>query len=136
MNDTCCCTKNQALLTTEEAALYLGVPVSYLICARSPKCPGCLVPPPKFVRLRAEKKGAKWVRYPRIELDRWLASLPLREKTEIAKTDNGINNVLSDKKQKNCVLIMAILKGVDQNKIGSTILQSLVAEGTDNKQDK
>ena len=136
MNDTCCCTKNQALLTTEEAALYLGVPVSYLICARSPKCPGCLVPPPKFVRLRAEKKGAKWVRYPRIELDRWLASLPLREKTEIAKTDNEINKVLADVKQKNCVLIMAILKGVDQDKIGSTILQSLVAESAENKQNK
>ena len=136
MNDTCCCTKNQALLTTEEAALYLGVPVSYLICARSPKCPGCLVPPPKFVRLRAEKKGGKWIRYPRIELDRWLASLPLREKTEIAKTDNEINKVLADVKQKNCVLIMAILKGVDQDKIDSTILKSLAAEGTDNKQDK
>ena len=136
MNDMCCCTKNQALLTTEEAALYLGVPVSYLICARSPKCPGCLVPPPKFVRLRAEKKGAKWVRYPRIELDRWLASLPLREKTEIAKTDNGINKVLSDVKQKNCVLIMAILKGVDQDKIDSTILKSLAAESAENKQNK
>lgn len=136
MNDTCCCTKNQALLTTEEAALYLGVPVSYLICARSPKCPGCLVPPPKFVRLRAEKKGAKWVRYPRIELDRWLASLPLREKTEIAKTDNDINKVLADVKQKNCVLIMAILKGVDQDKIGSTILKSLTAESAENKQNK
>ena len=136
MNDTCCCTKNQALLTTEEAALYLGVPVSYLICARSPKCPGCLVPPPKFVRLRAEKKGGKWIRYPRIELDRWLTSLPLREKTEIAKTDNGINKVLSDVKQKNCVLIMAILKGVDQDKIGSTILKSLTAESAENKQDK
>lgn len=136
MNDTCCCTKNQALLTTEEAALYLGVPVSYLICARSPKCPGCLVPPPKFVRLRAEKKGGKWIRYPRIELDRWLTSLPLREKTEIAKTDNGINKVLSDVKQKNCVLIMAILKGVDQDKIGSTILKSLTAESAENKQNK
>ena len=136
MNDTCCCTKNQALLTTEEAALYLGVPVSYLICARSPKCPGCLVPPPKFVRLRVEKKGAKWVRYPRIELDRWLASLPLREKTEIAKTDNEINKVLADVKQKNCVLIMAILKGVDQDKIGSTILKSLAAESAENKQNK
>ena len=136
MNDTCCCTKNQALLTTEEAALYLGVPVSYLICARSPKCPGCLVPPPKFVRLRAEKKGGKWVRYPRIELDRWLASLPLREKTEIAKTDNEINKVLADVKQKNCVLIMAILKGVDQDKIGSTILKSLTAESAENKQNK
>ena len=136
MNDTCCCTKNQALLTTEEAALYLGVPVSYLICARSPKCPGCLVPPPKFVRLRAEKKGAKWVRYPRVELDRWLASLTLREKTEIAKTDNEINKVLADVKQKNCVLIMAILKGVDQDKIGSTILKSLTAESAENKQNK
>ena len=136
MNDTCCCTKNQALLTTEEAALYLGVPVSYLICARSPKCPGSLVPPPKFVRLRVEKKGAKWVRYPRIELDRWLASLPLREKTEIAKTDNEINKVLADVKQKNCVLIMAILKGVDQDKIGSTILKSLTAESAENKQNK
>ena len=136
MNDTCCCTKNQALLTTEEAALYLGVPVSYLICARSPKCPGCLVPPPKFVRLRVEKKGAKWVRYPRIELDRWLASLPLREKTEIAKTDNEINKVLADVKQKNCVLIMAILKGVDQHKIASTILKSLTAESAENKQNK
>ena len=136
MNDTCCCTKNQALLTTEEAALYLGVPVSYLICARSPKCPGCLVPPPKFVRLRVEKKGAKWVRYPRIELDRWLASLPLREKTEIAKTDNEINKVLADVKQKNCVLIMAILKGVDQDKIDSTILKSLAAESAENKQNK
>ena len=136
MNDMCCCTKNQALLTTEEAALYLGVPVSYLICARSPKCPGCLVPPPKFVRLRVEKKGAKWVRYPRIELDRWLASLPLREKTEIAKTDNEINKVLADVKQKNCVLIMAILKGVDQDKIGSTILKSLTAESAENKQNK
>ena len=136
MNDMCCCTKKQALLTTEEAALYLGVPVSYLICARSPKCPGCLVPPPKFVRLRVEKKGAKWVRYPRIELDRWLASLPLREKTEIAKTDNEINKVLADVKQKNCVLIMAILKGVDQDKIGSTILKSLTAESAENKQNK
>ena len=136
MNDMCCCTKKQALLTTEEAALYLGVPVSYLICARSPKCPGCLVPPPKFVRLRAEKKGGKWIRYPRIELDRWLTSLPLREKTEIAKTDNGINKVLSDVKQKNCVLIMAILKGVDQDKIGSTILKSLIAESAENKQNK
>ena len=136
MNDTCCCTKNQALLTTEEAALYLGVPVSYLICARSPKCPGCLVPPPKFVRLRAEKKGGKWIRYPRIELDRWLALLPLQEKTEIAKTDNEINKVLADVKQKNCVLIMAILKGVDQDKIGSTILKSLTAESAENKQNK
>ena len=136
MNDMCCCTKKQALLTTEEAALYLGVPVSYLICARSPKCPGCLVPPPKFVRLRAEKKGGKWIRYPRIELDRWLASLPLREKTEIAKTDNEINKVLADVKQKNCVLIMAILKGVDQDKIGSTILKSLTAESAENKQNK
>ena len=136
MNDMCCCTKKQALLTTEEAALYLGVPVSYLICARSPKCPGCLVPPPKFVRLRAEKKGGKWIRYPRIELDRWLTSLPLREKTEIAKTDNGINNVLSDVQQKNCVLIMAILKGENQDKIGSTILKSLTAESAENKQDK
>jgi hypothetical protein len=134
--NTCLCTTNQALLTTNEAALYLGVPASYLICSRSPKCPGCLVPHPQFVRLRAEKKGAKWIRYPRVELDRWLETLPLQEKTEMTKTDNGINNVLSDKKQKNCVLIMAILKGVDQNKIGSTILQSLVAEGTDNKQDK
>ena len=133
---TCCSKSYQALLTTTEAALYLGVPTSYLICARSPKCPGCLVPPPKFVRLRAEKKGGKWIRYPRIELDRWLTSLPLREKTEIAKTDNGINKVLSDVKQKNCVLIMAILKGVDQDKIDSTILKSLAAEGTDNKQDK
>ncbi len=136
MNDMCCCTKKQALLTTEEAALYLGVPVSYLICARSPKCPGCLVPPPKFVRLRAEKKGGKWIRYPRIELDRWLALLPLQEKTEIAKTDNGINNVLSDVQQKNCVLIMAILKGENQDKIGSTILKSLTAESAENKQDK
>ena len=136
MNDMCCCTKKQALLTTEEAALYLGVPVSYLICARSPKCPGCLVPPPKFVRLRAEKKGGKWIRYPRIELDRWLALLPLQEKTEIAKTDNEINKVLADVKQKNCVLIMAILKGVHQDKIGSTIPKILAAEGTDNKQDK
>ena len=133
---TCCCKTYQALLTTTEAALYLGVPTSYLICARSPKCPGCLVPPPKFVRLRAEKKGAKWVRYPRIELDRWLASLPLREKTEIAKTDNEINKVLADVKQKNCVLIMAILKGVDQDKIGSTILKSLTAESAENKQNK
>ena len=133
---TCCCKTYQALLTTTEAALYLGVPASYLICARSPKCPGCLVPPPKFVRLRAEKKGGKWIRYPRIELDRWLTSLPLREKTEIAKTDNGINKVLSDVKQKNCVLIMAILKGVDQDKIGSTILKSLTAESAENKQNK
>ena len=133
---TCCCKTYQALLTTTEAALYLGVPTSYLICARSPKCPGCLVPPPKFVRLRAEKKGGKWIRYPRIELDRWLTSLPLREKTEIAKTDNGINKVLSDVKQKNCVLIMAILKGVDQDKIGSTILKSLTAESAENKQNK
>ncbi len=133
---TCCCKTYQALLTTTEAALYLGVPTSYLICARSPKCPGCLVPPPKFVRLRAEKKGGKWIRYPRIELDRWLTSLPLREKTEIAKTDNGINKVLSDVKQKNCVLIMAILKGVDQDKIDSTILKSLAAESAENKQNK
>lgn len=133
---TCCSKSYQALLTTTEAALYLGVPTSYLICARSPKCPGCLVPPPKFVRLRAEKKGGKWIRYPRIELDRWLTSLPLREKTEIAKTDNGINKVLSDVKQKNCVLIMAILKGVDQDKIDSTILKSLAAESAENKQNK
>ena len=136
MNDMCCCTKKQALLTTEEAALYLGGRVSYLNSDRSPNGPGCLVPPPKFVRLRAEKKGGKWIRYPRIELDRWLALLPLQEKTEIAKTDNGINNVLSDVQQKNCVLIMAILKGENQDKIGSTILKSLTAESAENKQDK
>ena len=129
MNDTCCCTNNQALLTTEEAALYLGVPTSYLICARSPKCPGCLVISPGFVRLRAEKKGAKWVRYPRSELDRWLESLPLQEKTEIEKTDNDINNVMSSDKQKNCVLIISILKGENPNNIFSTLLERLIAEG-------
>lgn len=59
MNDTCCCTKNQALLTTEEAALYLGVPVSYLICARSPKCPGCLVPPPQIRKASCGEKGCE-----------------------------------------------------------------------------
>lgn len=61
---------------------------------------------------------------------------PATRKTEIAKTDNGINKVLSDVKQKNCVLIMAILKGVDQDKIGSTILKSLTAESAENKQNK
>ena len=135
--NTCSCTKNQALLTTIEAALYLGVPVSYLICARSPKCPVCLVPPPKFVRLRAEKKGGKWIRYPRIELDRWLALLPLQEKkTERVKTDNENNNVTSSDKQKNCVLIMAILKDDRQNIIGSSLLKSLTAESAEDKQDK
>jgi len=38
--------------------------------------------------------------------------------------------------RKNCVLIMAILKGVDQDKIGSTILKSLTAESAENKQNK
>ena len=131
--NTCCCNANQALLTTNEAALYLGVPASYLICARSPKCPGCIVPPPQFVRLRAEKKGAKWIRYPRVELDRWLEALPLQEKTEMTKTENGINDVLLDVKQKNCVLIMAILKGVNQDKIDSIILKSLTAEEKEKK---
>ena len=47
-----------------------------------------------------------------------------------------LDKVLADVKQKNCVLIMAILKGVDQDKIGSTILKSLTAESAENKQNK
>ncbi len=62
MNDTCCCTKNQALLTTEEAALYLGVPVSYLICARSPKCPVASFRPPNLGKASCGEKGCEMVR--------------------------------------------------------------------------
>lgn len=123
---------NQALLTTEEAALYLGVPVSYLIRARSPKCQGCLIPPPRFIRLCAEKKGGKWIRYPRVELDRWLASLPLQEKAEIRKKKNETNDTLL---YKNCVLVIAILKEEDLNKSGSKLLKSLTGEEKEKKKD-
>ena len=51
----------------------------------------------------------------------------------MTKTENGINNVLLDVKQKNCVLIMAILKGVNQDKIDSIILKSLTAEEKEKK---
>ncbi len=79
MNDMCCCTKNQALLTTEEAALYLGVPVNYTYCARSRNCQVASFTAPKFVRLRAEKKGRKWIAY--LDRARQMAYLaPLREK--------------------------------------------------------
>ena len=56
---TCCCKTYQALLTTTEAALYLGVPVSYLICARSPKCPGSLVPPPQIRQVAGGEKRSE-----------------------------------------------------------------------------
>ena len=130
----CSCMIKQALLTTSEAALYLGVPPSYLICARSPKCSGCFLPPPQFVRLRTEKKGAKWIRYTKAELDRWLASLPLQEKTEIGKTGNETDDIMSLNKRKECVWIMAILQNKDFNKISPTILKSLLEEVKENKQ--
>ena len=132
----CCRDANQALFTTDEAALYLGVPASYLICARSPKCPGCIVPPPQFVRLRAEKKGAKWIRYPRIELDRWLASLPLQEKTEMTKTDISAGRELSNDKFKGCLFTLTVIKGIADANINSSLLKNLTAEGTEKKQDK
>lgn len=121
----CSCMIKQALLTTSEAALYLGVPPSYLIYARSPKYSGCFLPPPQFVRLRADKKGAKWIRYPKAELDRWLLSLPLQEKIEIGKAGNETDDIMSSNKRKECVWIMAILQNKDSNKISSTILKSL-----------
>ncbi|NCD09557.1 MAG: DNA-binding protein [Negativicutes bacterium] len=134
--NTCCCNANQALLTTSEAALYLGVPVSYLICARSPKCPGSLVPPPKFVRLRAEKKGAKWIRYPRVELDRWLEALPLQEKTEMTKTDISAGGELSNDKFRGCLFTLTLIKGIADANINSSLLKSLTAESAENKQNK
>ena len=134
--NTCSCTKNQALLTTTEAALYLGVPASYLICARSPKCPGCLVPPPQFVRLRAEKKGGKWIRYPRIELDRWLASIPLQEKTEMSKTDISAGREISNDKFRGCLFTLTLIKGIADANINSSLLKSLTAESAEDKQDK
>ena len=134
--NTCCCNANQALLTTSEAALYLGVPVSYLICARSPKCPGSLVPPPKFVRLRAEKKGAKWIRYPRVELDRWLEALPLQEKTEMTKTDISAGGELSNDKFRGCLFTLTLIKGIADANINSSLLKSLIAESAENKQNK
>ena len=134
--NTCCCTKNQALLTTTEAALYLGVPASYLICARSPKCPGCLVPPPQFVRLRAEKKGAKWIRYPRVELDRWLETLPLQEKTEMSKTDISTGREISNDKFRGCLFTLTVIKGIADANINSSLLKSLIAESAENKQNK
>ena len=132
----CCCKAYQALLTTTEAALFLGVPASYLICARSPKCPGCLVPPPQFVRLRAEKKGAKWIRYPRIELDRWLASLPLQEKTEMSKTDISAKREISNDKLRGCLFTLTVIKGIADANINSSHLKSLTRESTEKKQDK
>ena len=134
--NTCCCTKNQALLTTTEAALYLGVPASYLICARSPKCPGCLVPPPQFVRLRAEKKGAKWIRYPRVELDRWLETLPLQEKTEMSKTDISTGREISNDKFRGCLFTLTVINGIADANINSSLLKSLIAESAENKQNK
>ena len=134
--NTCLCTTNQALLTTNEAALYLGVPASYLICSRSPKCPGCLVPPPQFVRLRAEKKGAKWIRYPRVELDRWLEALPLQEKTEMTKTDISAGGELSNDKIRGCLFTLTLIKGIADANINSSLLKSLTAESTEKKQDK
>ena len=134
--NTCCCNANQALLTTSEAALYLGVPVSYLICARSPKCPGCLVPPPQFVRLRAEKKGAKWIRYPRVELDRWLETLPLQEKTEMSKTDISTGREISNDKFRGCLFTLTVINGIADANINSSLLKSLIAESAENKQNK
>ena len=134
--NTCSCTKNQALLTTTEAALYLGVPASYLICARSPKCPGCLVPPPQFVRLRAEKKGAKWIRYPRVELDRWLETLPLQEKTEMSKTDISTGREISNDKFRGCLFTLTVINGIADANINSSLLKSLIAESAENKQNK
>ena len=134
--NTCCCTKNQALLTTTEAALYLGVPASYLICARSLKCPGCLVPPPQFVRLRAEKKGAKWIRYPRVELDRWLETLPLQEKTEMSKTDISTGREISNDKFRCCLFTLTVINGIADANINSSLLKSLIAESAENKQNK
>ena len=132
----CCCKTYQALLTTTEAALYLGVPASYLICARSPKCPGCLVPPPQFVRLRAEKKGAKWIRYPRVELDRWLETLPLQEKTEMSKTDISTGREISNDKFRGCLFTLTVIKGIADANINSSLLKSLTAESAEDKQDK
>ena len=132
----CCCTTNQALFTTDEAALYLGVPASYLICARSPKCPGCIVPPPQFVRLRAEKKGAKWIRYPRVELDRWLEALPLQEKTEMTKTDISAGGELSNDKFRGCLFTLTVINGIADANINSSLLKSLIAESAENKQNK
>ena len=107
---------------------------SYLICTRSPKCPGCLVPPPRFVRLRTEKKGGKWVRYPRIELDRWLESLPLQEKAEIEKTDISTESKVSTDKFKGCLLSLTVVKEIeDANMIGSNFLKSLTAEEKEKK---
>ena len=133
---TCCCKTYQALLTTTEAALFLGVPASYLICARSPKCPGCLVPPPQFVRLRAEKKGAKWIRYPRVELDRWLETLPLQEKTEMSKTDISTGREISNDKFRGCLFTLTVIKGIADANINSSHLKSLTRESTEKKQDK
>ena len=133
---TCCCKTYQALLTTTEAALYLGVPASYLICARSPKCPGCLVPPPQFVRLRAEKKGAKWIRYPRVELDRWLETLPLQEKTEMSKTDISTGREISNDKFRGCLFTLTVINGIADANINSSLLKSLIAESAENKQNK
>jgi len=131
----CCCTTNQALLTTLEAALYLGVPASYLICSRSPKCPGCLVPPPQFVRLRAEKKGGKWIRYPKKELDRWLESLPLQEKTEIKTTDISRGIEVPTDKFRGCLLSFTVIKGIENaNIVGSDLLKNLITEEKEKKQ--
>ena len=132
----CCCKAYQALLTTTEAALFLGVPASYLICARSPKCPGCLVPPPQFVRLRAEKKGAKWIRYPRVELDRWLETLPLQEKTEMSKTDISTGREISNDKFRGCLFTLTVINGIADANINSSLLKSLIAESAENKQNK
>lgn len=132
----CCCKTYQALLTTTEAALYLGVPASYLICARSPKCPGCIVPPPQFVRLRAEKKGAKWIRYPQVELDRWLEALPLQEKTEMSKTDISAGREISNDKLRGCQFTLTVIKGIADANINSSLLKNLTAEGTGKKKDK
>ncbi|MGD9665979.1 MAG: helix-turn-helix domain-containing protein [Synergistaceae bacterium] len=134
--NTCCCKTYQALLTTTEAALYLGVPASYLIGARSPKCPGCLVSPPQFVRLRAEKKGAKWVRYPRVELDRWLKSLPLQEKTEIKTTDISTGIEVPTDKFRGCLFTLTLIKGIENaNLVGSDLLKNLITEEKEKKQD-
>lgn len=83
--DICTNFKEQNLFTTTEAALYLGVDKSYLLCAKSQssKYKDSAIRGPRFVNLLVGKKGEKWIRYPKVELDLWLGSLPLQEKMEL-----------------------------------------------------
>ncbi|NCB25488.1 MAG: DNA-binding protein [Bacteroidia bacterium] len=61
------------LFTTEEAAAYLGISVSYM---KKIRCEGQIrkrLAPPPFIRIGSGRKG---IRYVKEDLDTWIDELP------------------------------------------------------------